>query len=65
MTCKLWVQNADWHTTIRADRILALRVTVQPGVGETYGPFHLEAVTADPVGEHGATELRYVSPAPN
>jgi hypothetical protein len=20
VTCKLWVQNADWHTTIRADR---------------------------------------------
>jgi hypothetical protein len=58
MTCKLWVQSANWQTAIRADRILGLRVTAAPGTSDLYDPFRLEAVTADPVGEHGATFVR-------
>jgi hypothetical protein len=49
--CKLWVQNAACHTTVRADRICVLPVTGQTTGGDLYGPFHLEAVTADAVGQ--------------
>jgi hypothetical protein len=60
--CKLWVQNNAYHTTVRADRIIALRVTVQPATGEDpHTPFHLEAVTADTVGETGGTAVRLCS----
>lgn len=52
------VHSADQHTTIRADRILALRVTIQPGASEIYGLFHLDA---DPVGEHGTAAVRLCS----
>ncbi|MET9260277.1 hypothetical protein [Amycolatopsis sp. NPDC004079] len=61
MSCKLWVQSADWQATVRADRIIGLRVAAAPGTGELYGPFRLEAVTPDPVGEHGATVVRLCS----
>uniref|UniRef100_UPI003F4967E3 hypothetical protein n=1 Tax=Amycolatopsis sp. CA-096443 TaxID=3239919 RepID=UPI003F4967E3 len=61
MSCKLWVQSADWQATLRADRIIGLRVSAAPGTSDPYDPFRLEAVTTDPVGEHGTTIVRLCS----
>ena len=59
--CKLWVQGTGWRATLRADRIVALRVTVQASTTDAYGPFYLEAVTPDAVGETGGTVVRLCS----
>ena len=54
MTCKLWVQDAWYETTIRADKILAVRAAFARGRDDDTQNWVLEAVAAEPLGQDGS-----------
>jgi hypothetical protein len=59
--CKLWVQSNDWLASLRADRIVALRVRTTRVDGGPGTRFHLDAVTADAVADDGLVGVELCS----
>jgi hypothetical protein len=56
------VQSADWHTNLRADRIVALRLwPISSDEGSAEELCHLEAITADGIADPDHPGVRLCS----